>query len=138
MVYIKCCFSGKLRKNISNFCLLKCLPSMLNVKTYSRLSLSRTRLSRITAYLEVKIWPLFYHRDLPTGNKILWKIGEIVRSNFSSFLQYFQFISNLGVKLHIHSVKVGCSINCFPQFRKSDMPKYGYLEVFHKVPWNSR
>ena len=26
---------------------------------YSRLSLSRTRLSRITAYLEVKIWSLF-------------------------------------------------------------------------------
>ena len=27
--------------------------------TYSRLSLSRTRLSRITAYLKVKIWSLF-------------------------------------------------------------------------------
>ena len=27
--------------------------------TYIRLSLSRTRLSRITAYLEVKIWSLF-------------------------------------------------------------------------------
>ena len=26
-------------------------------------------------------------------------------------------ISNSGVKLHIHSVKGGCSINCFPQFR---------------------
>ena len=36
---------------------------------------------------------------------------------------YFQYISNLGVKLKIHSVKGGCSINCFPQFRKSDMSK---------------
>ena len=35
------------------------------------------------------------------------------RSNFSSFPQYFQYISNLGVKLRIHSVKGGCSINCF-------------------------
>ena len=44
---------------------------------YSRLSLSRTRLSRVTAYLEVKIWSLFSHRELPKGNKILWKRGEI-------------------------------------------------------------
>ena len=47
-------------------------------------------------------------------------------------------ISNLGVKLKIHSVKGGCLINCFPQFRKSDMSKYGYLEVFRRVPWISR
>ena len=26
----------------------------------------------------------------------------------------------------------------FPLFCKSDMSKYGYLEVFKKVPWNSR
>ena len=30
-------------------------------RIYSRLSLSRVRLSRITAYLEVKIWSLFKH-----------------------------------------------------------------------------
>ena len=54
------------------------------------------------------------------------------------FPQYFQYISNLGVKLKIHSVKGGCSINCFLQFRKSDMLKYGYLEVFHRVHWISR
>ena len=59
-------------------------------------------------------------------------------SNFSSFPHFFQYISNLGVKLKIISVKGCCSINCFPQFRKSDMSKYGYLEVFHKVPWISR
>ena len=56
------------------------------------------------------------------------------RRNFSSFSQYFQYISNLGVKLHIHSVKGGCSINCFPQFRTSGMSKYGYREVFHRDP----
>ena len=37
----------------------------------------------------------------------------LLRSNFSSFPQYFQYIFNLGVKLRIHSVKGGCSINCF-------------------------
>ena len=58
----------------------------------------------------------------------------LLRSNFSSFSQYFQYFSNLRVKLHIHSVKGGCSINCFTQFHKSGMSKYGYLEVFHRVP----
>ena len=29
------------------------------------------------AYLEVKIWSLFKHVTLTTGNKILWKRGEI-------------------------------------------------------------
>ena len=40
-------------KGIDRFC------SDVSFETYSRLSLSRVRLSRITAYLEVKIWPLF-------------------------------------------------------------------------------
>ena len=44
---------------------------------YSRLSLSRLRLSRITAYLEVKILFLFQHGNLQTGIKILWKRGAI-------------------------------------------------------------
>ena len=52
-------------------------------KKYNRFSLSRLCLSRITVYLEEKIWSL-------------------LRSSFSSFPQYFQFVSNLVVKLHIH------------------------------------
>ena len=60
------------------------------------------------------------------------------QQNCSSFPQYFQYISHFGVKLKIQSVKGGCSINCFPQFRKSDISKYGYLEVLHRVPWISR
>ena len=44
---------------------------------YSRLSLSRLQLSRITAYLEEKIWFFFKHRNLTSGNKILWIRGEI-------------------------------------------------------------
>ena len=57
---------------------------------YSRLTLSRPRLTRTTAYLEMKIWTLFSHENLTAGNKILWKREEIApRSNFSSFPQYF-------------------------------------------------
>ena len=44
---------------------------------YSQLSLSRLQFSRITAYLEEKIWSLFVHRNLKSGYKILWKRGEI-------------------------------------------------------------
>ena len=38
---------------------------------------SWTRLSRITAYLEVKILSLLKHENLTTGKKKLWKRGEI-------------------------------------------------------------
>ena len=31
-----------------------------------------------------------------------------------------------------------CEIRFFPQFCKSDMSKYGYLEVFQRVPLTSR
>ena len=66
----------------------------------STLIISNNLLSRITAYLEVQIWSMFKHGNLTTGNKILWKRGEIaeekllLRSNFSSFPQYFHYISN--------------------------------------------
>ena len=53
------------------------LTSWLLVLNYSRLSLSRLRLSQITAYLEEKTWSLFKHRNLTSGNKILWIRGEI-------------------------------------------------------------
>ena len=77
---------------------------------YSWLSLSRTRLSRITAYLEVKIWSLPKHENLTkkqkkkkTKKKYCGKEEKLLlRSNFSSFPQYFQYISLKGVKLHIY------------------------------------
>ena len=82
---------------------------------YSGLSLSRPRLYRITAYIEVKIWSLFHHGNLSTGNKILWKRGEI-RSNYSSFQQYFPYISNSGVKLGINLLNVVVRIIVFLNF----------------------
>ena len=63
---------------------------------YSRLSLSRLRLSRTTAYLEEKIWSLFKHRNLKSGNKILWIRGEIApQEQFLPFPTIFSiYISN--------------------------------------------
>ena len=34
-------------------------------------------------------------------------------------------------------IKCGCLIYCFPLSCKSDMLRYGYLEVFLRVPWAS-
>ena len=63
---------------------------------YSWLSLSRPRLSRITAYLEVKIWSLPKHENITTGKKYCGKEEKLLlRSNFSSFPQYFQYIPSL-------------------------------------------
>ena len=63
---------------------------------YSRTSLSRTRLFRITAYLEVKIWSLFSHETMTTGNKIMWERGEIaLKEQFLLFSTLFYiYISN--------------------------------------------
>ena len=71
-------------------------------------SLSRPRLSRIIAYLKVKIWSLPKLENLITGNKILWKRLEIA-PNFS-FPQYFKDISNFKSPNTYTFVKCGCSI----------------------------
>ena len=76
---------------------------------YSRTSLSRTRLFRITAYLEVKMWCLFKHETMTTGNKIMWKRGEIAPKEqflFFSTLFYIYIFLTSGVKLHIHLLNV--------------------------------
>ena len=63
---------------------------------YSRLSLSQPHLSRITAYLKVKIWFLFKHENLTIGNKILWKSGETAPKEqfllFSSIFSKFLYL----------------------------------------------
>ena len=70
--------------------------SISKFKVYSQLSLSRLRLSRITAYLEEKIWSLFQHRNLKPGYKILSKRGEIAHEEqFLPFSTIFViYISN--------------------------------------------
>ena len=75
---------------------------------YSWLSLSRSRLSRITAYLEVKIWSLSKHENL-TKEYCEKEEKLLLRSNFSSFPQYFQYISNFKSPVTHIIVKCGCS-----------------------------
>ena len=78
------------------------------VYKYSWLSLSRPRLSRITAYLEVKIWSLPIHENLTTDGKYCRKEEKLLlRSNFSSFPQYFQYISNFKSPITYQFVKCG-------------------------------
>ena len=70
---------------------------------YGRLSLSQLRLSRITSYLEVKLWSLFEHENLTTGNKIMWERGEIApKEQFLLFSTIFSIYLTSGVKLHSH------------------------------------
>ena len=111
-----------------------------NVMKYSRTSLSRTRLFRITAYLEVNIWSLFYHGTMTKGNKIMWKRGEIApKEQFLLFSTLFYiYISNFRSQITYSFVKCCSSIYCFTHSLNSDMSRYGYLEVFQCVPWNSR
>ena len=75
---------------------------------YSWLSLSRPGLSRITAYLEVEIWSLPIHENLTTDGKYCRKEEKLLlRSNFSSFPQYFQYISNFKSPITYQFVKCG-------------------------------
>ena len=49
----------------------------------------------MSAYLEVKIWSLPKHENLTTCKIYCGKEKQLLlRSNFSSFRQYFQYISN--------------------------------------------
>ena len=64
----------------------------IRLHIYSRLSLFRRRLSRITVYLEMKIWSMFSHENRTTGNSFklrtcihLWKVA--IRFILSSVLQ---------------------------------------------------
>ena len=82
---------------------------------YSRLALSRLRLSRITAYLEEKIWSLFLHRNLKSGNKILWIRGKNApQEQFLPFSTIFStYISNLRSQITCSLMKFGCLIGIF-------------------------
>ena len=75
-----------------------------------------------------------------TTDKIMWKRGEIAPEEqfhlFSTLL--YIYISNFRSQITYSFVKCGCSIYCFPHSLNSDMSRYGYLEVFQWVPWNSR
>ena len=96
------------RWNLGNFCYRILINFRFSQQKYSRTLLSRTRLFRITAYLEVKIWSLFKHETMTTGNKMMWKRGEIAPKE--QFLLFFHIILYIfptsGVKLYIHLFNV--------------------------------
>ena len=110
---------------------------------YSRLSLSRLRLSQLTAYLEEKIWSFVQRRNLTSDNKILWIRREIalLRSNFSE--QFLPFSTIFSVYIfkesnYIFICEIWLFYLYFPPFCKSDMSKYGFLKVFQRVRSTSR
>ena len=105
---------------------------------YSRLWLSRTRLSRITAYLEVKIWSLFKHECPTTGNKVLWKRGEIApKEQFLPFSTIFSIHLKLQESNYISFVKCGCSIYFF--FNSANLICRGTdISKYFRVLWTSR
>ena len=98
------------------------------------------------AYFELPLiskWksgPCFNMKLWQPGNKIMWKRGEIApQEQFLLFSALFYiYISNFRSQITYSFVKCGFSIYCFPHSLNSDMSKYGYLEVFQWVPWNSR
>ena len=87
---------------------------LVDISKYSCLSLSRTRLSQITAYLEVKIWSLPKFEQLTIGKKYCGKEEKLLlRSNFSSF-PLFHNIFNISLTSRVQKhtyifVKCGCS-----------------------------
>ena len=123
---------------------------------YCWLSLSRPGLSRITAYLEVKIWSLTKRKNLTTGEKYCGKEEKLhLRSNFSSIQQYISNISlTPRVQLHINLLNVLNRIIIFLNSanlicRSTDISKYFreslgirdnesrlYLNVLFYYTWN--
>ena len=91
---------------------------------YSRLSLSTLRLSQITAYLEEKIWFFFKHRNLTLGSKNVVDKGRTIFS---------MYISNKRSLITYSFVKFGCAI-CIFLNSGNLMSKYGYLEMFQRIP----
>ena len=73
-----------------------------------------------------------YHETMTTGNKIMWRKFLLFSTLF--YIYFFNFRSQITYSF----VKCNCSIYCFLHSLNSDMSKYGYLEVFQWVPWNSR
>ena len=58
----------------------------------------------------------------------------LLRSNFSSFPQYFQYISNFKSPVTHIFVKFGYSSYFYSQFSESDLSRYGYLGSISEIP----
>ena len=94
---------------------------------YSWLSLSRPRLSRITAYLEVKIWSLPKDENLTIDNKILWKRRNCSKGAISPlFHDIFNIsrISRVQLRIHLLNVVVRFIFSSILICRCTDISKY--------------
>ena len=87
----------------------------------------------------MKIWSLPKLENLITGNKILWKRGEIApKEQFLLFSTIFSVYLYFQESNYIFICKMWLFELIFFLVCKSDMSSYGYLEVFQRVPWTSR
>ena len=103
-------------------------------KKKKKISLSLSEWAKKKISLNLKISHCFY----PNGIFSLTKIwGQNNPWNYRGSTVYI-YISNFMSQITYSFVKSGCSIYCFPHSLNSDMSRYGYLEVFQWVPWNSR
>ena len=135
-------FSWRNKKNISTFGLKKststCFHGRNKKNTVDSHYLDLTYFERLSRS-EILV-PVF---TCKSKNRYVTKYcGKeeklLLKSNFSSFPQYFQYVSNFKSQVTYSFVKCGYSIYCFPHFCNSDISRYGYLKVFQRVPWNSR
>ena len=78
----------------------------------------------------MEIWSLSKHENLTTGKKYCGKEEKLLlRSNFSSFPQYFQYISNFKSPITHIFVTSGCPNKFFPNsanliYRRTYISKY--------------
>ena len=77
---------------------------------YSWISLSRSRLSRITVYLEVKVLSLPKHENLITGENIVEKRRNWSLAISPLFHNIFTVSLTSRVQLHIYLLNVGVRI----------------------------
>ena len=95
------------------------LPIQMSTHNYSWLSLSRPHLSRMTAYLKVKIWSLPKHEDLTS------KINIVEKRNCSSPLFHNIFNISLTSRDQLH-IKL---LNVVVQIIFSSILQCWYFEV---------
>ena len=133
---VDCVFFEKLKKNIN---LIIWMLFLVLIRLQSSLVISNSLISNNGLSRSENLVPVLIQRSTNRQQNIVEKRRNCSLGAISLlFHNIFNISLTLGVKLHIHSVKGGCLINCFPQFCKSDMSKYGYLEAFHRVTWSSR
>ena len=89
--------------------------------------ISNNRLSRSENLVPV------YHGNLTSSNKILWKRGEIApQMQYLLFSTIFSIYLQLQEPNYIYICEMWLFDLFCPQFCKSDMSRYGYLEVFRE------